>query len=221
MTVPLAQEIVGGPLGQTGKMPGPSWGISATECQRGATLASVPDSICSRCYANRYRYLTGSVRTSHNRRLAALDHPRWVEAMAFLIHCYANDGPFRWFDSGDLQSPQHLAMIVDVCRKTPRVAHWLPTKEPVMIRAYLDADGSFPPNLCIRISADLIEDRPTTPTWGLPTSTVHRYRGEPVPAASGKRKESIECRAHARGGACGPCRACWDPRVRNVSYPLK
>ncbi len=99
--------------------------------------------------------------------------------------------------------------------------HWLPTHEPFIVGAYLDSGETLPDNLCVRISADLIEDRPTTPTWGLPTGTLHRHRGEPVPAASVQRRHSIECRAYQRGGVCGSCRACWDGRVANVSYRLK
>jgi len=29
----------------------------------------------------------------------------------------------------------------------------------------------------------------------------------------------FECEARSRGNACGPCRACWDRRIKNVSYP--
>jgi len=221
MTVPLAREIVGGELGKTSKMPGPSWGISADDCQRGAELAQIADSVCGRCYAKRHRYLTATVRRCHDRRLAALDDPRWVEAMAFLVRCYAKGGYLRWFDSGDLQSPQHLAQIVEVCERTKSTSHWLPTHEPYIVGEFLRSGETLPSNLCVRISADGIEDRPTTPTWGLPTGTVHRHPGEPVPSASGRRSESLECGAYRRGGVCGSCRACWDRRVTNVSYLLK
>ena len=93
--------------------------------------------------------------------------------------------------------------------------------EPYIVGEYLTIHGPFPKNLVVRISADFIEDRPITPTFGQPTSTVHRHKGEPVPAASGLRKDSIECRAYLHENRCGPCRACFSPLVKSVSYLLK
>ena len=45
------------------------------------------------------------------RRLESLKHPQWVEAMVALIH---GEPWFRWHDSGDLQSPEHLKKIFEV-----------------------------------------------------------------------------------------------------------
>jgi hypothetical protein len=224
MNVPLARRIVAGglkALSEPSKMPGAAYGLPADCCQRGRKLAKVPGSVCSQGYCHQGRYRFQTVRAAQLARLVCLEDSRWSEAMAFLLNCFPYDGHFRWFDCGDLQGVGHLEKIVDVCLATPDMKHWLPTHEPFMVGAYLETGGELPDNLCIRISADMIEDRPTTPTWGLPTSTVHRWKGEPVPAADGDRRKSIECRAYLRGHKCGPCRACWDPRVANVSYPLK
>jgi len=184
---------------------------------RGSGLAKVAGSVCSQCYALRGRYRTGGVETAHRRRLEALDHPLWPDAMAYLVSAYARGGHFRWFDSGDLQGPEHLDKILWVAGKTTNTLHWLPTHEVFVVHEFI---GAIPKNLTVRISADFIEDRPTAPTWGLPTSTVHRHPGEPVPAAGGRRRDSIECRAYQKDHRCGPCRACWSPRVPNVSYLL-
>lgn len=219
MTVPVAEAIVG-PLGRPSKMPGRAWGISTASCKRGSLLAQQPDTVCSRCYAARGRYMTGSVQRCQARRLEALEHPQWAEAMAFLINAYNAHGHFRWLDSGDLQGLAHLDKIADVCRRTPTVAHWLPTHETYLVGEWLASGNSIPSNLVIRISADVIESAPTAPTHGLPTSTVHRHKGEPVPVGDQDPRRSVECRAYARGFVCGTCRACWDPRVQNVSYPL-
>lgn len=206
-----------GGLSWPSKMPCPAWGVSARECLRGRELAREAGTVCSRCYALRGRYVTGGVATAHRRRLEALESPLWSEAMATLVDAYCRGGYFRWFDSGDLQSPEHLDKIVWIARRTPTVRHWLPTREVLIVGELRHA---VPPNLAVRVSADLIEDRPSAPTWDLPTSTVHRHPGEPVPAGSGLRRHSIECRAYLRGHHCGPCRACWSPKVRNVSYLL-
>lgn len=216
MTLPEAERIVGGALGRPSKMPGRAWGISSAECDRGSKLRDVDGTICQVCYAARGHYMCGSVVAAHERRLAAIDDPRWVEAMAFQINVLGVEY-FRWFDSGDIQSLDHLEKIVEVCLRTRRCSHWLPTHEVGRVGAYLD-EWELPDNLCVRISADFIEDRPHE-TWGLPTSTVHLHKGEPVPSASGNRKESIECTAYLRDNHCGHCRACWEPAVQNVSYP--
>jgi len=160
--------------------------------------------------------LNASVATAHRRRLEALLHPLWSDAMALLVDAFARGGHFRWFDSGDLQGPQHLEQILWVARRTPTVSHWLPTHETGIVRPRLD---DIPSNLTIRISADAI-GKATERSLGLPTSTVHRNPGEPVRAASSKRSTSIECLAYLRGHRCGSCRACWSPKVKNVSYLL-
>ncbi len=220
MNLPLARQIIGGDLGNTTKMPGASWGISAKLCVRGDELAKVEGTACSLCYARRGHYGCASVVNAHVRRLAGLADPRWVAAMAYMMRTF-DERFFRWFDSGDLQSVEHLAKICEVARRTRRTRHWLPTHEPYMVGAYLDAGGAIPNNLVIRISADNIEDRPTTPTFGMTTSTIHKEKGEQVPAPDHNPKHSIECKSYLRANRCGACRACWDPRVLNVSYPLK
>lgn len=216
LTVPEAEAIIGGSLSHPSKMPCPAWGISARTCHRGKELAEKPVTVCAACYALRGHYVNASVVTAHERRLAALGHPLWSEAMAFLINAYARGGHFRWFDSGDLQSTAHFDMILWVARRTPTVSHWLPTREMSLVR--LRRSGS-PSNLTVRISADVVGEMPRE-AMGLPTSTVHRNPGLPVRTRTSRRNDSIECLAYLRGHSCGSCRACWSPRVRNVSYLL-
>jgi len=215
MNLTDAMAVIGS-LSQTSKGDGSwrSWGIPAQACLRGSDLAKMVGTACRICYAKKGNYRFSGVNAALFRRLDATSDPRWPEAMAVAIRELSHDH-FRWFDSGDLQSASHLDQILEVCRRTQSTRHWLPTHEPFIVGARIDA---LPKNLCVRISADLIEDRPITPTWGLPTSTVHRFKGEPVPAPTGNPKHSIECSAYRRDGRCGRCRACWDPRVRNVSY---
>jgi hypothetical protein len=184
-------------------------GISAHACDRGSLLAQVPGTVCAKCYAKRGHYTCGGVNRCHDRRLEGLGHPQWVDAMAFMLEIY-DERWFRWFDSGDLQSLEHLENIVEVCKRTPSCRHWLPTHETYIVGEFLET-REFPSNLTVRISADYIESKPTAPTWGLPVSTVHKYRGEPVPG-------STECKSWTRENRCGPCRACWNPKVDAVSY---
>jgi hypothetical protein len=217
MTLPLAELVMGGKLGNPSKMPGRSWGISAYECDTGNKLQHQEHAVCSPsvCYAKKGHYMCPSVKNAHKRRLAALDDPRWTEAAAYQINVLGERW-MRWFDSGDLQSVEHLDMINWVAKRTRHTNHWLPTHEVDRVGEYL-ASNKLASNLVVRISAPFIEDRPFE-THGLPTSTVHLHPNEPVPSASGLRKESLECKAYTRGHKCLTCRACWSPKAANISY---
>jgi hypothetical protein len=93
------------------------------------------------------------------------------------------------------------------------VRHWMPTHEYPVVRGFVAAGGVIPRNLCIRVSAARI-DGPPIDVAGLPVSTTHsRAAAEVYP-------EAFACPSDDQGGRCGSCRACWDPAVRHVSYPL-
>jgi len=120
---------------------------------------------------------------------------------------------FRWFDSGDIVDVAHLEAIVEIAARMPRVKFWLPTREYATVRQYLKltVGHALPPNLCVRLSAPMIDGRIGTGRniSGCATSTVHEH-ADPI----GK-----VCYAYKRGGSCGNCRACWNPDMVNVSYP--
>jgi hypothetical protein len=130
---------------------------------------------------------------------------RWVDAMSTLL---ADVPHFRWHDSGDLQSAAHFGLIVDVCRATPKTAHWLPTKEPRYVKRWTAAGGEIPANLTVRVSGPMIDG--PAPAGFANTSTVHKSAAAPAGAHV--------CPAPSQGGACGDCRACWSRDVATVSY---
>ena len=140
-----ARKITGG-LSAPGKMPEGSYNLPAVACQTGAKLRKIPGTPCWGCYAFKGRYNFPNVKDALTRRLESLGHRDWVQAMAVLIK---GKKFFRWHDSGDLQSVQHLKKIFEVCEATPDTQHWLPTQE----RKYLPLKGSsIPKNLIIRLS---------------------------------------------------------------------
>jgi len=202
----VANAVVGG-LSRTSKMPGPSFGTSAFDCQTGSKLREVPGSVCSKCYARKGQYLWSTTREAHARRMSALlkaianpeARAQWVSAMVSLLDGVPH---FRWHDSGDLQSKDHFALIVDVVRATPKTRHWLPTKEP----RYVDR-ANIPANLVVRVSAPMIGQ--AGPKAWPNVSTVHT---DTAPAGA------HVCPAPSQGGACGKCRACWTRTVKTVSY---
>ncbi len=106
-----ARKITGG-LSKPSKMPGPAHNLPAWNCITGAKLVKIPGSVCAGCYAMKGRYRFNNVRAALDRRLQALQDPRWVDAMVVLIK---GEPWFRWHDSGDIQSAQHLKNIFEVC----------------------------------------------------------------------------------------------------------
>ena len=191
-----ARKITGG-LSAPNKMPGPSINLPAWNCITGLKLQAVKNSVCAGCYAMKGRYRFPNVRKAMDRRLAALTDPRWVDAMVTLVK---GQPWFRWHDSGDIQSPDHLKNIFEVCNRTPETRHWMPTREVKFLKL-MDPDV-VPKNLIIRISSHMIDQGPVK-HWPW-TSTV---------VTSGK-----TCPAAEQGNKCKECRACWDRSVKNVAY---
>ncbi len=208
MTPALAKEITGG-LSKPSKMPGFAYSIPAQACNVGSRLRSVQGSICSKCYALKGRYVFGNVKKALQRRLASLVHSEWVEAMVFQIN-QTGINVFRWHDSGDLQSLEHLERIAQVCRLTPDVRHWLPTREYALVTAYKEKHGSFPDNLNVRLSAYMV-DGP------LPDGAANRLGVTMSGVTSDPKK--VSCPAYKQGGVCSSCRACWDKNQAVVFYP--
>lgn len=210
------------------KMPWLGWSIPAHYCRVGSRLREVPGSVCANCYACTRHYRQRNVLDAMERRFATLaDLDRWTGSMIDLLCERAarfrpkeNDPwpAFRWHDSGDLQSVEHLLAICRIAEGTEDVLmadgttqdirHWLPTREYEVVQEVL-RQRAVPRNLAIRVSAHMI-DGPVPDRIGLPVSSVHT-REDRYP-------DALICPAFTHGGGCGSCRACWDPAVRHVSY---
>ena len=196
MNTKEAWALVGG-LSKPSKMPGWSIGIPAKECKTGAKLRQVKDSVCYECYALKGCYVFAVVQAAQYKRLEAIKHPDWVQAMTTLINSKKPD-VFRWHDSGDVQDEAHLNKIFEVCRATPAKRHWMPTRE-AWIKDHM---ASCPDNLVVRFSSPMVDQGPVK-SWAN-TSTVST--------------KSRTCPAPDNNNECGSCRACWDPLVKNVEY---
>jgi len=196
MNTKEAWQLVGG-LSKPSKMPGWSIGIPAKECNTGSKLVNVKGSVCEGCYALKGCYVFAVVQKAQYKRLEAIQHPDWVQAMATLINSKKPD-VFRWHDSGDVQDVQHLEKIFEVCRLTPNKRHWMPTRE-AWIKDHM---ASCPDNLVIRFSSPMVDQGPVK-SWAN-TSTVST--------------KSRTCPAPDNNNECGSCRACWDPLVKNIEY---
>ena len=198
-----------GTLSNPSKMPSYAWGISAKKCITGSKLAKIPGTICNKCYALKGHYAFRNVFDAHEMRRKAIELPEWVDYMAELLTLkYKNLDKsrlyHRWFDSGDIQSYSHLMKIFEVGELTPHIKYWLATREYSIIDKIDEKD--VPKNLCLRVSAIKIDSQP--PSFWKWTSGVHKD----------KKAIGRECPAYKQNGECGSCRACWDRRVKQVSY---
>jgi len=194
-----ARLITGG-LSKPSKMPGPAFNLPAQACITGAKLVKIPGSVCAGCYALKGRYRFRNVKEALARRLASLTHPEWIPAMVVLID---NTPWFRWHDSGDLQSVQHLKNIFEVCNRTPGTRHWLPTREARFL-SLMDPDV-VPKNLKIVLS-DHMNDQQVPPSWWPYTSGVTTDHA------------LVTCPASKQGNKCLDCRKCWDRGTKRVIY---
>ena len=196
---------------KTSKMPSESYSLPAKECITGSKLAKVKGSVCFDCYAlkGNYQRFAKTIEPLQYKRLESIKHPLWVDAMTKLI---GNKPFFRWHDSGDLQSVEHLSKIASIARQLPKTLFWLPTREYDIVKNFIKTE-SIPVNLVIRMSAMMIDEPAKLPRSlkgiaNVLTSTVHSH----------KELTGFKCVAPSQQGKCGSCRACWDNTVTNVSY---
>ena len=194
-----ALKIIGGSLSKPSKMPGWSIGLPAKECKTGSKLRKIEGSTCYDCYALKGCYVFKVVQDAQYRRLAAIKHPQWTTAMAHLINSKKPD-VFRWHDSGDVQDPEHLQKIYEVCRLSPSKRHWLPTRE-AWIQKHLD---SKPENLIIRFSMPMVDQAPA--------GSFEHY--------STVVKSGSTCPAPKQDNECRDCRNCWNSEIKNIAYGI-
>ena len=207
-------ELVIGGLSKPSKMPCYGYSISAYRCMRGGELSKIPGSVCHDCYARKGRYVFPNVQAALERRyeklqLALSNETRREEFIDAFVHLLRREEYFRWHDSGDLQSLDHLELIAYIAAVNDHVMFWLPTKETNIVRQYMHRYARPPENLIIRVSAPMVDGAPLNAA-GCNTSTV----------SSNGLMYGTPCLAYTRGGKCGDCRACWNPDIGNITYPL-
>ena len=194
MKITDAKKITGS-LTRTSKMPGLSYSLPAWECKTGSKLRKIKNSVCSMCYALKGNYTRyKAIKAAQYVRLDSLKNSLWVAAMVAQIK---RQKFFRWHDAGDVQDLDHLKNIYKVCKLTPQIKHWMPTRE-AWIKDHLE---NKPANLVIRFSPPMIGQQ--NDSW--PNSSMVVLKDASCPAPS-------------QGNSCGDCRACWDPEVKIVSY---
>lgn len=197
-------------LSKASKMPCESLSLPAQECITGRKLAEVKGSVCEGCYAMKGRYVFDNVKKPRYTNLEAIQTnlDDWIVNTTHEIKRTNSSGYFRWHDSGDLQSLDHLKAIVKIAQATPNIRHWLPTKEKQFLNQAKREGLDIPENLTIRLSMPMLNDAPKQTTWEL-TSTVRTKDGQ---------AHGVECKSYEQQGKCLTCRTCWDKEVQNITY---
>ena len=206
-----AHEVHGG-LTQTTKMPCQSYSLPTIACVTGFKMREIAGSICSDCYADKgnYRKYSNNIEPAQHARLESINDELWVDAMVVSIGA---DKYFRWHDSGDIQSIEHLEKIADVARATPHCMHWLPTREYGIVSAFT-AQYDVPDNLIIRLSAMFTDRAVIVP------KTLQNVAGVAVSNVHSVKPIGTACNAPKQNGECRSCRACWNRKVAAVSYSI-
>jgi hypothetical protein len=193
-------------LSKAGKMPCASFSTPAQACITGSKLAKIAGSVCHGCYALKGNYRFKNVLGLRENNLRSLDNlDTWILSMTKLIKDNDVTGYFRWHDSGDINSIEHLHAIIKIANALPDINFWLPTKEKGILNE-VRRNTVIPDNLIIRLSMAMINQ---APSGDYLTSTVRTKDGQ---------VHGVECQSYTNDGKCGTCRACWDKTISNVTY---
>ena len=193
-------------LSNTSKLGCKSISLNAKSCKTGSKLAKKKGSVCFGCYALKGCYQFPVVQDAMERRMKFFYHKDFIPIMVFLLSSLRKK-KFRWFDSGDVQNTIMALNILEICRLTPDIKHWIPSKEYKIWREALKIQ-KLPNNVCLRMSSPNIDQEPLKGFEN--TSTVHKD----------KKAFGLECIAYKQDGKCLDCEACFNKKVKNVSYPL-
>ena len=192
-------------LSNTSKLGVKSISLDAKKCKTGSKLAKKSGTVCNGCYALKGCYVFPVVKDAMARRLEFFNSKNFIPIMVWLLQSQKKKF-FRWFDSGDVQDVFMALNILEVCRLTPNIKHWIPSKEYKIWRQALKIQ-KLPDNVVLRMSSPNIDQEPLKEFQN--TSTVHEN----------KKAFGLECIAYKQDGKCLDCKACYDPKIKNISYP--
>jgi len=185
-----------------------SWSLEALETCPGSIAApgQLVDA-CAGCYATDGNYRFANVKNARAHNKKDWQRLAWSDDMVAELE---KDDYFRWFDSGDMYTLALAEKILEVMRRTPWVKHWLPTrmhKCPKFRQVLTDMQALK--NVSVRFSSDSVT--------GEYTKGLH---GSVIIPTPGDAKRGVKlCGAYDNNGQCGPCRACYDKKVKVIAYP--
>jgi hypothetical protein len=218
-------------LSKAGKMPCPSFSTPALRACPGAidpeTKTLKP--VCKSCYATKGTYQYPSVKKLREDNLKATENPDFVSTMVSLINNGGNRY-FRWFDSGDIHSELMLAKVTEVCKETPEVKHWIPTKSRELFSSELWAKLESLPNVRVRYSSPSIDGSFESLKHGsVAYKSLERIKTTSNFIAGLKPSNFLflcpvgltkASKLAKERKSCEDCRACWSKDITIVAYRL-
>lgn len=173
----------------TGKKTG-SWSLPAGDSCPGAKDAEV----CKGCYAKKGMYRFPVVKNVRKYNKKDYHKDDWVDRMVAKVSKFDY---FRWFDSGDIETPELATKITAVINRTRNTTHWIPTRSDKIVAIYkniynpLLIDGkcrgfslSSAPNVALRPSADNIglnnQERPRVNSYVINKSDIFEAKKQGI-----------------------------------------
>jgi hypothetical protein len=203
-------------LTKASKMPCKSFALQAMEtCPGALDVQGEVKPVCQSCYAMKGTYVYPVVKASRASNLEETKKDSFVPDMVDLL--YKQKGNyFRWFDSGDIYSNKMLYKVYSICRQTPHIKHWIPTKSRELFNQVKWECLEALPNVKVRYSSDSIEGN-YGPSHGstVVQKTDHRTKDRFKLTSS---KEVYLCPSSNQDGKCGSCRACWSKKIKVIAY---
>ena len=192
-------------LSRTSKLGCFSWSLQALEtCQGSIGKDGELVEVCQGCYATQgFYHMPDAISLRKNNK----DDWQTDDWVARMVKALSKQKKFRWFDSGDIYSVDLAWKIYDVCRQTPHVKHWLPTRMHKFDK-YSNVLGALDclPNVVVRLSADNVEEQIEGQHTSMVIKTHEHRRGVHV------------CPSSLQAGKCDTCTACWNKDVKVVAY---
>jgi hypothetical protein len=181
-----------------------SWSLPARVACPGAKGAEV----CAGCYATSGNYLRSNVKEPRVHNMEDWKREQWSNDM---IKELDNHRYFRWFDSGDIMNVSLAIKILDVCKSTPWVKHWIPTRSYKMPAInHILKELQELPNVAVRASSDNWNQDTTNDVLDLKSIVI----------SDESHATGFICRAYEHEGTCNGCRTCWDKNVKEINYIL-
>ena len=146
------------------KITGKRVGCWSLEARKSCPGSKNPDgsvvAVCQSCYATKGMYRFPVVKAVRQNNQQDYHRDDWVGDMVKEVSKYDY---FRWFDSGDIETPELAHKIKTVIYRTQSTKHWLPTRSdkiPKINEIIADTDSkagiATRSNVAVRPSADNI-----------------------------------------------------------------
>jgi len=190
-------------LSKTSKMPCKSFALPAGKktCIGMIDTDGKIKAVCSKCYGLKgsYSWRTAKALREHNLNETLNNLEGFKVDMIKLLTKEKSDY-FRWFDSGDVYDNDLLFAIYEICKNTPIIDHWIPTKARELLDQDLWAKLESLNNVTIRYSSPSINGY----YQSIHGSTVIQ-KGQEVDET-----KVFKCPVVNERKKCDDCRACWN-----------